>query len=760
MGKNMKKIIFLFLFVNSLLIGMEDPALHKPPTKVSFLSVLPAALANHIIAPYAAQERNPPDNRKDIIIEGTQNLGNFIQLAQDELAIEIDERPHVNAIADRVRSHFQDDSHFDPNVVSITTALPLHTEKLKKRLLQRMPEFKDLSQKEKDRAVIDAIKTCPDLEVIKLMIENGASLHAQDVLTRCTLLHYAVRENNTALISFLLNSKAHIDATNRLESTPLHSAVQYGKHEAAAVLLKSKAQLNLWDWFKNNALYYAVVNNDLKMVELLLEHGACIYYYDSSVDEENNNVFEKNVLAIAAQKNNVPLIKRLIEGRKVASINNAHLEIMIGAALIIATKKGHYKIIDFLLSLIDPHGPISFDQTEIRPKIMPDLILKDHSAIGHALRNNHFWLAHKLLIFSKNNYSSVMPHCRVSRRDSLRIAVQKICELDPQEYHFKSKKKKLDDIITLLLKEGTEPVNGLRPSAAFIAAKYGNKDVLNRLLERALEKDTSVHNKLIFEAACAGSATAMRSLLQFPVPATITDIHGDTLLHKVVLIADSKNNSIIDDLITLGADVAAKNRLKEETPLHRAMKHPIKTDQEMVIKKIIEHLKKQNRLHEIDAQTTEGDTPLMVICNTHNSAGNIIHLLHAHSAQVDKRNHNGQTALFMAANKNSLENVQALLEAGADPNITNNDGCGSLGKAARNGNFKMIEALYRSGALLKKFQDAMVREAAKGGHLAIIDWLLHCGAAINGKSTSYGNTPLHKAVQYRQHDTIQFLLER
>lgn len=742
---------------------MDDPALYiSGSTKSnSFLSVLPAELPSHIIAPYVVQERNPPDNRNDIIIERVQNLGNFIQLAQDELGIEIDERPYVDEMVDRVRSHFQDNSHFDSNVVSITTALPLHKEKLKKRLLQRMSEFKKLSQKEKDRAVIDAIKVCPDLEVIKPMIENGASVHAQDILTRYTLLHYAVRENDTALISFLLNLKAHIDAVNRLDSTPLHTAVQYGNYEAASLLLQANPQLNLWDWFKNNALYYAVVNNDQKMVDLLLHHKACIYYYDCDVNEENNDIFEKNVLAIAAKKNNVLLIKSLIKGRKVASINNAHLEMMITAALIVAAQSGHYEVIDFLLSLVDPIGPVTFDHTAIRPKILPDLILKDYSAIGHALLANHFWIAHKLLTFSKKHYSSVMPHCRASRRDSLRIAVQKLCELDFQEHHFEMKKKKLEDIITLLLKEDTDPVSGLRPSAAFIAAKYGNKELLNRLLEKALKKDMSAHNRLMFEAACVGSATAMRSLLSFPVPATITDIHGDTPLHKVVLIVDSKNNSIIDDLIALGADVAAKNRLKEETPLHRAIKHPIKTDQEMVIKKIIEHLKTQNRLNEINAQTKEGNTPLMAICNTHNCSANIIQLLCAHGAKVNKRNYSGQTALFIAANRNSLENVQALLDAKADPNITNNDGCGPLGKAARNGNFQMIQALLNSGALLQKFQDAMLREAAKGGHLAIIEWLLkNCGANINGKSTSYGNTPLHKAVQYRQHDTIQFLLEK
>ena len=199
---------------------------------------------------------------------------------------------------------------------------------------------------------------------------------------------------------------------------------------------------------------------------------------------------------------------------------------------------------------------------------------------------------------------------------------------------------------------------------------------------------------------------------------------------------------------------------KDETPLHRAMKHSNRIDQEKVVKKIISYLSAQNRLDEIDATTKEGNTPLLIMCRADNDASNIVEILLGLGAEVDKQNNKGETALYLAAGSNSLEKVTMLLHFGANPNIANHSGCGPLGKAARNGNKPMIDILIRAGAQLDTFKDAMLREAAKGGYHAIMQWLLEREANINGQSSSFGNTPLHKAVEYKQLRTVRFLLER
>lgn len=753
----MGKIVSILMVIGTVLSAMDDPTPYKSKEvqekkSISYLSMLSADIGLEVIPPFAMMERTPRDNRRDVVIERAQNLGKFVCLAVEEWRGQINEKPLVDATVAHLRAHPEQESHYNPNVFSVTSSLPFSQERLKASIISRMPEFCKLEKKDKNKVVVETIKACPFLEVIQPMIDGGATVHAQDAGTRATLLHYSVRDGDPKLVQFLIENNAHVDAADRLEATPVHYAVHTHNHAALKLLLERNAKPNLWDWAKNTALYYAVLHQDLESVKLLLAHDAVIYYNDVTEENDassNDDIFEKNVLALAAAHNNIMLLKLLLEKRKGTQPFMDLLENMLNAALIMAASRGFHVVVDFLL------GDIELLKT--RPVIKPDLIIKGHSAIGYALLYDHYWVAHKILSSACTEHFS--PHCAASRQDCLRIAVEKLCRLHPTTFAYEKKYKKLTLIKDLLLKEGADPVAGARPSAAFIAAKYGNILLLKQLLAYAQRKDILSPNKLMFEVAAAGSATGVRSLLEIPVLPTITDKLGDTPLHKAVLILDEQNVSMIDFLVAGGADIAAKNATREETPLHNAMRHVNKTDQEAVVKKIIEHLKKQNNLTKIDATNKEGNTPLMHICAIQRTAANVVQLLVNSGARVNKQNEKGQTALFIAANQGSREFVQVLLEAGADPNISNNDGCGPLTKAARNGDWAIISLLLKAHAKLDQYKHSMLREAAKGGHIKIIEWLLKYGADINGKSTSYGNTALHKAVQYRQYDTVTCLLE-
>lgn len=761
----------LLVFVSSFLWAMDDPKPFKtsvtPVTSAdthqntSYLSIIPAAVGTQILAQYAVKEKDPRDNRKDLIIERGKSVGQFSQLARTIWHAELDEQPLLDEAVAYANAHPEQDSHFNPNIISVTSALSIDQEKKKHALLRRLNVFASLDQKQKDKAVVDAIKACPYFEVIAPMIEANASVHAQDPVSKCTLLHFASRSGDSRLVEFLLKKGAHVDAVDRLDETPLHTAVHHSNYEAAKLLLENQAQVNLWDWHKNSALFYAVVYNNLALVRLLLHYGASIYYFDASQDENDphDDIFTRNVLAIAVGHRNLTLLTLLLHARSVSQPASMALEMMINAALVVAAKEGNHSIVNFLLQLGDPkQSTITFSAPEVRPKITPDLVLDEHSAVGYALLHNHFWLAEKLFCYSTDNYASVMPHCRSSRRDSLRIAVQKLCQLSIQNKKTKQIKQ-LQKLIALFLEEEVEPASGLRPSAAFIAAQFGNIHLLRSLLDYAKKTEPAAHQKLLFEAATAGSVVAVRSILSIPTSACVADKDGETPLHKAVLILDQQNISLVDDLIAHGADVAAKNNVKGDTPLHKVIKHPNKIEQEAVILRLIKQLETEGRLSCIDAQNKEGNTPLMSLCAISQDASNLIHLLAQKGARLNMQNSKGQTALFIAAAQDSAQNVLALLEHNADPNVTNYDGCGPLTKAARNGNKKMIDALICAGAKLEKFKDGMLREAAKGGHISCMNWLIQQGAAINGQSSSYGNTPLHKAVAYRQYEAIEFLIK-
>ena len=565
----MGKIYICFAILSSsFLLGMDDPEevkwkviAQETGNRTSYLSTLPVALVPQISS-YVASF--PPathrDNHADYIIEQGQNIARFTAIAQDASTWQttLDEQSAIDAVVKYAQFHPQEESHFKPNVFSVTAAVPAPIEILKKRFLDRMPQFKDLSAADKNKAVVDAIKVCPCVEVIAPMIAAGASVHAHNPGSLCTLLHYAVRDSEPDLVAFLLDGQASPDSHDRQDSTALHYAVHTRNVPIALLLINKGAQVNLWDADKNNALYYAALNGDEKMVEFLTSKGASIYYYEGEDHlKDTNNIFDRNVLVSAVQHQSLPMLKTLIASRRDNIARLASFEMMLNVALIVAAKKGLSKIIKFFLSLYDE---VKFEPNEIRPKIQPDWVIADHSAISHALINGHFGVAYELLKYSTDNYASNAPHCCASRSSSLAIATEKLCALGTDNPRFEIIAWQLEALIDLFLDEDTSPIKAYRPSACLRAAQNGNTQLVNRFLTYAIEGgDIRAPYKVMREAAAIGSAPAVRTLLQFPVSPTMVDLQGDTPLHKAVAVLDGDNLSLIEDLVQLGADVAAKN---------------------------------------------------------------------------------------------------------------------------------------------------------------------------------------------------------
>ena len=73
-------------------------------------------------------------------------------------------------------------------------------------------------------------------------------------------------------------------------------------------------------------------------------------------------------------------------------------------------------------------------------------------------------------------------------------------------------------------------------------------------------------------------------------------------------------------------------------------------------------------------------------------------LLLSAGAEINVTNNDGWTALMKAAADNKPENLKLLLEAGADPNMRNDNGWTALGLAGRNGHTETVDILKEAGA--------------------------------------------------------------
>ena len=353
----------------------------KPEALRTWFSELPADLGRQAIAESTVIPPEHRDNRRDYIIEQGQQVEKYAALAKETWGIDIDDTPFVETAVDYVRTHqVEEQSHYRPNIISVTTAMPGNWETLKQRLLKRMGRFKELSQDDKDNAVLSAIKVCPLLDVIKTMIEAGANVHAQTKTSRCTLLHYAVRNRQSDLVQYLLMQRVNPNVGDNDESSPLHYAVYTGSMEIASLLLAHDAMPGIYDLNADTPLLHAVNQGDEKMVAFLLAKGASIYFNDTREDhkEAYNDIFVRNVLAIAARKRSKPLLKMLIEARLVSQPFESFLELMLNAALIEAAKNGFDDIVQFFLNI---DKEIKFSLGEPKPKMMPDSAITDHSAI-------------------------------------------------------------------------------------------------------------------------------------------------------------------------------------------------------------------------------------------------------------------------------------------------------------------------------------------------------------------------------------------
>ena len=122
------------------------------------------------------------------------------------------------------------------------------------------------------------------------------------------------------------------------------------------------------------------------------------------------------------------------------------------------------------------------------------------------------------------------------------------------------------------------------------------------------------------------------------------------------------------------------------------------------------------------------------------------------------------TPLFLAILSGELEAVRLLLEHGADPSLPSGDMVTwiffPLERAAAVGSVEMVDALLGAGAdpeqKLRGTPTALI-SAAGSGSIGVVERLLEAGARVNG-SNRYGTTPLMAAASSRSHEIVETLI--
>ncbi|PON73436.1 N-terminal acetyltransferase A, auxiliary subunit [Trema orientale] len=215
--------------------------------------------------------------------------------------------------------------------------------------------------------------------------------------------------------------------------------------------------------------------------------------------------------------------------------------------------------------------------------------------------------------------------------------------------------------------------------ALHFAAREGKTEVCKYLLEELkLDVDTVDEDgeTPLIHAARQGHTDTAKFLLEHGADPSIASNLGATALHHAAGIGDIE---LLRHLISKGVDVNSQS--DAGTPLIWAAGH----GQEEALKALLEHHANPN------AETDDDITPLLSAV----AAGSLpcLELLIQAGAKVNV-SAGGASPLHIAADHGSVEIIKCLLKAGADPDVTDEDGTKPILVAAARGNREAVEILF------------------------------------------------------------------
>lgn len=221
---------------------------------------------------------------------------------------------------------------------------------------------------------------------------------------------------------------------------------------------------------------------------------------------------------------------------------------------------------------------------------------------------------------------------------------------------------------------------------------------------------------LLFIASKLGRANIVKLLLQKGAEIDAVDSLGRTALQAA---CEENFEDVVDILLTKNADPNVKRFDEHRTPNNTPLGCAIKTGNMSTIEKLLKAGAHVNLYDMPSRKSCLSDGKVVTNGNyLHSSLGqsnpDIVKVLCKHGCDVDFRDENGETPLFLAVRLVDIESAKILLEHGASSNVVTDQG-NTLNIAAATVpvNKDMIKLLVENGAQLN------VREKMKRIPLAL-----------------------------------------
>lgn len=506
-----------------------------------------------------------------------------------------------------------------------------------------------------------------------------------------TALHVSAQVDNADMINFLLHKGAKYDLRNFKGDTPLLVAINYNAKSAIRILAEQGDSI-----FKKNS--------DEKTAFMLgAEKGgeyldALISAKTSLVQDSNGRnlvhylVESKNIEGIKlCIKKNIPL--SVVDFKGISPLNIAYNNSQDITSVTIAA--------ELLMANASPlRGNLSFFEDAVKTRNPSLRFSEGKTPLHYAVEQEEVGIV-KYLIERKASVHSK----NINGTTALHTAV----------------KKGNVEIVKLLLEAGADPnsQDSLGNTALLINPEKSQGEIIDLLLEykanpkaKSLYGDTALH-----VAIMVGMDVEILKKLK-DAGADINE-RNKVGVTPIAIAVDNKLQNHVQFLIDNHADIHAED-IENNTPLSRALTGSKDLEERLAILKII--VKENN----IASRDSFGNSPLHVAVN-YNAAPIQMDYLLSLNPDINARNKNGDTPLFIAVKNNNRVLGEQLLAKKADVFSVNQENNSALHYAM-----------------------------SVGGEIQ--DWLLT--SEVIKACDGIGNTPLHYAAKWKYDNSVSILLEK
>eukprot|EP00633_Aureoumbra_lagunensis_P008202 CAMPEP_0197305498 /NCGR_PEP_ID=MMETSP0891-20130614/1586_1 /TAXON_ID=44058 ORGANISM="Aureoumbra lagunensis, Strain CCMP1510" /NCGR_SAMPLE_ID=MMETSP0891 /ASSEMBLY_ACC=CAM_ASM_000534 /LENGTH=752 /DNA_ID=CAMNT_0042786587 /DNA_START=490 /DNA_END=2748 /DNA_ORIENTATION=- len=303
---------------------------------------------------------------------------------------------------------------------------------------------------------------------------------------------------------------------------------------------------------------------------------------------------------------------------------------------------------------------------------------------------------------------------------------------------------------------GASVLNAAKNSVSIAAALNGDANTFRKLIQKKMPQPAADGTTVCHAAALSNCTECLKDIATYVVPSCFEAeaAHG---VRPLMTAAAAGQANAVRTLLELGADPIATHTFAGTTALHMAAER----GKTLAIQALCQSsmITPFNLL--AAAQTTLGGTAVHAAAQKNQHFDVFQALVNDCHADINTATLNGDTSpLYIAANEGFIHSVNALLQLGANPDISLDQ------RSVSNHNevsFRSVHSdQYAYSLYLPNQEEANgarpLHAAAERGHTAVAQALINAGADLDGGFSMAGLTPLMLAAQHNQANSIRTLI--